>query len=356
MTPIRILVFTFLFTISARKSFSQVFYGIEWSTGDLYAMDLSTKTIVQQFNTGFLLPAGLAFSPDGNLYFFDNAQDSKLWRMDLQTQEFHWIADLGHMVEGGLAVGPTNKAWCWGLLENNDLNLVEVDLATGNKTIIGPVTGGFWREINGIAYRYDGMLVGVDFTMNMIIEINPTTGVGRQLASIVPNMGIIGGMTMIGDTGFFITAGPGILFGGDNELWEFDAYTGAQSLVTSLDNFLVGAGFGCLATPLQLKLDPPIPGMAGVINSMSYSGATPTSMVLLAYGFQAGTTTVGPPCSNSFFNIGNAAIGAVQASSSTGTGTFQQFVSPALAGRTVYLQGLDLSTCIAGNLVLHSFP
>ncbi|TAH39631.1 MAG: hypothetical protein EYC70_02250 [Planctomycetota bacterium] len=67
-------------------------------------------------------------------------------------------------------------------------------------------------------------------------------------------------------------------------------------------------------------------------------------------GFQPGSTPV-PGCPGLSIGIRNPVIAGAAAADAAGVASLSAFVPPALSGRTVLLQAVELDTCRASNLV-----
>jgi hypothetical protein len=129
-------------------------------------------------------------------------------------------------------------------------DLFTVDMGTGEATVVGTIdVGGATRhDINSMAWRDDGMLVGVDRIANALLEIDPSSGASSVIALLTPDAGGVGGMAMWGDVGYFATGGPDAGPGGSNELYTFDLYTGDHTLVGNFDATITqGSGIAGLA-------------------------------------------------------------------------------------------------------------
>ncbi len=125
--------------------------------------------------------------------------------------------------------------------------------------------------------------------------------------------------------------------------------------------FVNGAAFGgdgtCdLATPTaDLVLTGPVPGTAGVDNTIMASGATPGATVQFTYGTVAGSTAV-PGCPGVFVDFSDPnALGGVVADGS-GEASITQLVPAGASGQTYRIQSAELDTCRVSNLVIHFFP
>ncbi len=93
------------------------------------------------------------------------------------------------------------------------------------------------------------MLVGLDRATNSLLAIDPATAVSSLITAVRPTVGAVGGMAAAGDTGYFATSGPGTALPGSNELYSFDLFTGAHTLVGSFAPTISGTGISGLAIP-----------------------------------------------------------------------------------------------------------
>ena len=94
------------------------------------------------------------------------------------------------------------------------------------------------------------MLVGIDRITNSLLAIDPTTAASTLIAALDDTVvGAVGGMTVLGQTGYFSTSGPGLPSPGSNRLYSFDLMTGAHTLIGSLSPQIVGTGISGLAVP-----------------------------------------------------------------------------------------------------------
>ena len=133
-------------------------------------------------------------------------------------------------------------------------------MGTGAATSVGTISvgGNTYHDINGMVWRNDGMLIGLDRVTNSILEINPTDATATELAAVSPDLGDVGGMTILNGEGYFASAGPDAFVPGSNELWRFNLQTGAHSLVGDFDATITsGRGLSGLAVvpePASLML------------------------------------------------------------------------------------------------------
>jgi len=206
--------------------------GVDYDSGTLYEISTnnasSTNDVSLSFigNTGITKLGCLEFAQDGFLYAFDVEQEefSSLYRIDPESAQNTNIAILSEFVyEGGLAIASDGTVYGVNAGRNENPLLFKLDLLTGLVTVITNISGGK-HDINGLAWRSDEMLVGLDRVSNSIVAINPTNGVTSTITNLDIDVGAVGGMAVLNGTGYFSTAGP---ITGSNELYAFDLFSGA---------------------------------------------------------------------------------------------------------------------------------
>ncbi|HEX9793637.1 MAG TPA: hypothetical protein VGC54_06600 [Planctomycetota bacterium] len=104
-----------------------------------------------------------------------------------------------------------------------------------------------------------------------------------------------------------------------------------------------------------LTLGPVTPGVAGMVNSITASGAEPNLRVYFVIGFAPGSTSF-PECPGFTVDISNpdqvAGIFADQNGNATALGQ----VGVRFIGTTIYMQAVQVfRTCKVSNLVAHTF-
>ena len=92
------------------------------------------------------------------------------------------------VAEGGLAFDPNGTAYGTEIGNSVGPQLFTINLATGAASIVGTISLG-GHDINGLAYRSDGQLIGLDRVLNSLLVIDPATAAATQLA-IVPSTAI----------------------------------------------------------------------------------------------------------------------------------------------------------------------
>jgi hypothetical protein len=233
--------------------------GIDSDTGNLYQVSTANAALTLIGGTGIPSPADLQFAPDGSLYCFTVGTNSVLYRIDPNTAQATAIGPLGLSLvfEGGLAITPDGIAYGCNAGTAAAAQLFELNLTTGKATVIGTISGGS-HDIDGLAWRSDGMLVGLDRVANALLAINPQTAASSTIVVLSPVVGAIGGMTAVGDSGYFSTAGPAGISGhfpGSNELYAFNLFSGAYTNIGTFSPTIQGTGIcGIALTPTLLPL------------------------------------------------------------------------------------------------------
>ncbi|MBI3844044.1 MAG: choice-of-anchor B family protein [Planctomycetes bacterium] len=105
----------------------------------------------------------------------------------------------------------------------------------------------------------------------------------------------------------------------------------------------------------NLVLSGPVPGQAGVVNTVTVSGATPGAGVQFFTGNAAGST-VAPGCPSTFLGIASAHPRRTLTANASGQVTASTMIRPGFSGRTILVQAIELTDCRLTNLVTHTFP
>jgi hypothetical protein len=220
-------------------------YGIVHDTSELYTFSAADATAQLVGDAGNIFLAGLDFRPaDGFLYGF-NAID--LIKVDPRDATATVVGPHGldSLTEGGFAITPDDVAYGLHRTRSIERELFTIDLDTGQGAVVAVLTPAS-LDINGLAWRNDGKLVGIDRVQNALIAIDPLTGSSNVVSGLTPSLGSVGGLAGDGRRGFFTTSSHGL--DGTNELYAVDFFTGEHSLVGSLGAaFDVGDGISGLA-------------------------------------------------------------------------------------------------------------
>jgi hypothetical protein len=222
-------------------------YGYHYTARDLYSVSETDASVTLIGNTGLTI-GGMELYTDGYLYGISGGSGSTLYRIDPSNAQATEIGPLGFFVfEGALAFSPEGILYGTNGGSANDPQLFTVNMETGAGTVIGTISNPP-HDVNGLAWRSDGMLVGLDGNTNTLIEIDPATAASSVITALTPSAGNAGGMAVLGDTAYFATGGP--VVNGSNELYAFDLFTGEHTLVGGFpEDIITGIGMGGLAAP-----------------------------------------------------------------------------------------------------------
>ncbi|UCE58584.1 MAG: PEP-CTERM sorting domain-containing protein [Phycisphaerales bacterium] len=248
--------------------------GVDNDTGDLYAVSTADASLSYIGSTGLDKLGSLEYwngslygMTNGSKFAIDPNDRPALYRFDLNASQTAVTAvvkigtDSGlglSTFEGGLAFGPDGTAYGVNEGSTGDATLFSVDLGTGAGTPIG-IVSNVPHDINGLSWRSDGMLIGLDRESQSLLVIDPVTLGISVLAPVSEAIGGIGGMVLAGEVGYFATAGPGQTVPGSNALYSFDPYTGDYGYVGNFnlppDGSLEGiSGLAVIPEPASLAL------------------------------------------------------------------------------------------------------
>lgn len=226
--------------------------GVEFDTGSFYSISTTDGSLQLIADTDINNIVSLEFNPlDGFLYGFTSgdAKSTDLYRFtisptfDSVTSEL--VGPLGLAIfEGGLAFSPTGAAYAF----NGGATvpaLLSLDLSTGDASLINSMEDR--HDINGLGWRSDGLLIGLDATDNSLLTIDPVTAGATTIDQVISTVGTVGGMSMGPAGNFFVTAGPGAIIPGSNSLYSFDPFTGDQIFIANYEDQILGTGFSGLA-------------------------------------------------------------------------------------------------------------
>lgn len=230
-------------------------FAVHFDSGDLYKVSTVDASLTLASHLGVSGIGGLEMGPDGYLYGFSTGESPNpmLFKIDTTSYEQTAIGPIGldFIFEGSLAFSPDGTAYA---VSNNGLSdtqpqLFTIDINTGQGFSVGILSGGS-HDINGMVWRSDGLLVGIDRITNSLLAIDPVDATSTLIAELDPVLGIVGGMAALGDTAYFSTAGPDVdTFFGTNSLYTIDLFSGESSLVGSFEGTIEGFGFSGLAIP-----------------------------------------------------------------------------------------------------------
>ncbi len=229
---------------------SATLIGVDWDDGKLYNVSTSDASLSLIGPTGITQLSALEYAPGGTLYAFSSGVQASLYTIDPVTATATLVGPLGMFAfEGGIAFSPDGTAYAVSGGSVAAAQLLQLNLATGAATVVATLSGGP-HDVNGLAWRSDGKLIGLDRTSNGLIVIDPATGATSLLATVATDIGATGGMAAVGGTGYFSTSGQGDVIPGSNNLYSFDLFTGAYAVVGGFVPVTEGTGIGGLAMPI----------------------------------------------------------------------------------------------------------
>jgi len=236
------------------RGFSLV--GVHSETGDIYEISPGNAASTRVATTGVPGLGSLELTPDGLLYGFTTDVGATLYCIDpddFSTTAIGQLAPALFFFEGSIVFAPSGAVYGTNLGEDLNAQLFSIDILTGQAMAIGTMGSGE-HDINGMAWREDGMLVGLDRVTNTLWTIDPSDATMTFIATVDPLVGGVGGMVAVDGMGFFTTSGPGGATPGSNELYSFDLFTGAHTLIGTLSPTITGVGISGLAVPEPASL------------------------------------------------------------------------------------------------------
>lgn len=226
--------------------------GINFDNGELYRISTTDASRTLVANTGIIGAACLTLAPNGNYYTFTTGPNSTLYKINTTTGAATAVGGLGlqYTFEGAMTFSPQGVAYATNAGEAESPNFFKIDLNTGVATIVSSI-GVLPHDINGMVWREDGQLVGIDRETNSLVEFSPNNGSLSYIRTYnamggEPNLGEVGGMTRDGPNIYFATGGTDPALPGDNSLWRVDISTGAATRIGGFTG-LAGTGISGLA-------------------------------------------------------------------------------------------------------------
>ncbi|MHC5110623.1 MAG: PEP-CTERM sorting domain-containing protein [Planctomycetota bacterium] len=227
--------------------------GVSYDTGDIYSVSTDDASMSLVAQTGVQSLGSLEIAPDGQFYGFTTSDGGTptLYHFDETTFAPTAIGPLTQQVvfDGSIVFSPSGTVYGTNRGAVSTAFLFTIDMNDGSTDIVGAidVDGDFRHDVNGMAWREDGVLVGLDRETQSLLAINPANAVASVIAELDIEMGTVGGMTVIDGVGYFATSGPGSVIPGSNELYSFDLFTGDYQLIGNFDGVIDGIGIGGLA-------------------------------------------------------------------------------------------------------------
>jgi len=107
-------------------------------------------------------------------------------------------------------------------------------------------------------------------------------------------------------------------------------------------------------TPVELEMSEPVPGIAGITNTIDITGITPGEEVHVVYGNSAGMTGI-PGCTGATILISEPRIAGSATADPGGFAQVEVYVPDRAAGRTFRVQAIQPSECLESNTVTATF-
>ncbi|MBN2582157.1 MAG: PEP-CTERM sorting domain-containing protein [Planctomycetes bacterium] len=213
--------------------------GVNWNSGNLYRISPTDASASLIGNTGQSYFGSLERAADGTLYGFTTGSSSTLYTINAGTAAVTLVGPLGpdFCFEGALAFAPDGTAYGTNHGSSVSPILFTVNLTTGQATNIGTISGGE-HDINGLAWRDDGTLVGIDRVTNSLLAINTTTAAATVIGALTPTVGDLSGMTVMGRTAYICVGN-----GSADTLYSIDLYTANTTMIGALGS-TAGDGLG----------------------------------------------------------------------------------------------------------------
>ncbi|MFG0246539.1 MAG: hypothetical protein ACF8MF_10880 [Phycisphaerales bacterium JB052] len=244
--------------------------GINYTSGQVFSISTTDASVSYLGDTqqGIM---GLDRSSDGTLYATTDGLLGGLGTLVDQRWSLEMIGSLnaGFTSEGGLAFDAQGRAFGGNTLAGGGRAVFQIDLTTGQagKRIVLSRSS---IDLNGLAFRSDGVMVGIDRVTNELVEVDHTSGEVNTVASLISSgIGSVGGLAIDAGVGYYTTAGTVSGSDGDNSLYGINLFSGEQWLVGELGD-QAGAGFGIGALA---SASVPTPGVAGMIGIGGMLGA-----------------------------------------------------------------------------------
>ncbi len=116
-----------------------------------------------------------------------------------------------------------------------------------------------------------------------------------------------------------------------------------------------GDGLGFLVTPYLFEMADPVPGRAGVVNTVTVTILHPNQRVLLAYGTREGAQKIRPDCAGGTLLIRDPHTLPAVCANSNGVATITVNVPQIARGRTIRLQAIAPFECQISHTVTWTF-
>lgn len=293
-------------------------------------------------------PTAAIEGPDGKLYVASfNSDDVK--RYDATTGAFLGIfvaAGSGGLngPDAGMTFGPDGHLYVPSFFSNR---VLKYDSANG--AFLGVFAGGVGIALSRprvIRFRGDGVAYVTSWGNGRILRFQANGALLDTFATTPTPVGLL----IDPDSGDVFTSSDNadhvLRFDGGNK-------SSLGTVVPTGTAGLIGATFLETQPDRALRLGRPTPGVAGVDNTISISGATPHATLLLLLGTANASAPAGP-CAKKWIGVAAPFVFPLVADAE-GKITLTGSAAGVPLGTLLALQAVELSTCRVSDLVLETF-
>lgn len=316
------------------------------ATGALIAPLVFDDVLTPQDETGGLSgPTAAIQGSDGRIYVASFNTDNVL-RYDGVTGAFIDVfvpAASGGLngPDAGMTFGPDGHLYVPSFFTNR---VLKYDSSTG--AFLGVFAGGVGIPLSRprvIRFRGDGVAYVTSWGNNRILRFQPSGALLDTFATTPTPVGLL----FDPDSGDVFTSSDNA-----NHVLRFDGGNKAPlgTVIPAGTAGLVGATFVEFLPDRELRLSRPLPGTAGVDNTLSISGATPNGTVLLLLGTANASIPAGL-CAKKWIGVASPLIFPLPVDSN-GKLTLTGSAAGVPPGTPIALQIVELTSCRVSNLVL----
>lgn len=207
--------------------------------GSLWTIDPASGALDNGVAVGMAPVGGIAADADGQLYGLLTRLGpiaNHLVRLDRGTGAITDIGNTGMDVyEGGLAFDPTSGG-LYGIQHGPSdltLNLFQIDKATGQATIIGPLSPTRAADFSALAFDEGGALYVLDTSNERLLHVDPSNAATLSSVDLSAPLGATAGMAFHPEDGsLYVADGEA---NATNQLYTLDVGTGQLTTVGPID-------------------------------------------------------------------------------------------------------------------------